>query len=172
MAPPPSTVVSPLVALIIRILTFVSLLISVVIIATTSATVDLSVDLGLATTAKLHFNDFYAYRYMLATGVLGIAYTLVQTAFTIYFVSTGNRFGGDGLALLDFYGDKVVSYILATGAGAGFGLTVDTKRGEDNSDINSFFNRASAAASLLLIGFLFSAVSSIFSSLSLPKKTL
>ncbi|KAH6806307.1 hypothetical protein C2S53_012467 [Perilla frutescens var. hirtella] len=159
MAPPPSTpAVSPLVSLIIRVLTFVSLLISVIVIATNNSYVG---------DTKFKFDDFYAYRYMLATGVIGIAYTLLQTAFTIFFVSTGNRIGGDGLAFVDFYGDKALSYLLATGAAAGFGLTVDLNRGGSNG----FLNKANAAASLLFLGFIFSAISSIFSSLSLPKRS-
>ncbi|PIN12349.1 hypothetical protein CDL12_15049 [Handroanthus impetiginosus] len=107
---------------------------------------------------------------MLATGVIGMAYTLLQTAFTMFYVTTGNRFGGDGLAFLEFYGDKVFSYMLATGVGAGFGLTMYLKQNDDSVD--SFLNKANSAATLLLIGFIFSAVSSFFSSLSLPKKAI
>ncbi|KAK6145340.1 hypothetical protein DH2020_022160 [Rehmannia glutinosa] len=166
MAPPPSTAVSPVVALIVRVLTFICLIISVIVIATNTATSIVGVD-----QVNIKFNDFYAYRYMLATGVIGMAYTLVQTAFTIFFVTTGNRLGGDGLALIDFYGDKALSYMLATGAAAAFGLTVDLNRLPGNdSDTQDFLNKANAAASLLFIGFIFSAISSIFSSLSLPKR--
>ncbi|KAI3470717.1 hypothetical protein Pfo_027380 [Paulownia fortunei] len=167
MAPPPSTAVSPVVALIVRVLTFIALLVSVIVIATNTATTSTGI-----VEVKITFNDFYAYRYMLATGVIGIAYTLLQAAFTIFYVSTGNRLGGDGLTLVDFYGDKALSYMLATGAAAGFGLTVDLNRAPGNdSATDRFLNKANAAASLLFIGFIFSAVSSIFSSLSLPKRT-
>lgn len=65
---------------------------------------------------------------------------------------------------------QALSYMLATGAAAGFGLTVDLNRVGVDSDANDFLNKANAAAGLLLGGFIFSAVSSIFSSLSLPKK--
>ncbi|KAG8390877.1 hypothetical protein BUALT_Bualt01G0129300 [Buddleja alternifolia] len=170
MAPPPSTAVSPVVALIVRLLTFISLLISVIIIATNTVTVTATSTVGFVQ-VRIRFSDFYAYRYMLAAGVIGIAYTVLQTAFTIFYVSTGNRLGGDGFTLVDFYGDKVLSYILATGAAAGFGLTVDSNRGPGNdSDTEAFLNKANAAASLLFIGFIFSAISSVFSSLSLSKR--
>ncbi|KAK4480685.1 hypothetical protein RD792_013763 [Penstemon davidsonii] len=100
-----------------------------------------------------------------------MAYTILQIAFTIFYVSSGNRFGGDALTLFDFYGDKVLSYLLATGAAACFGLTVDLNRDPGNdSEAQGFLNKANAAASLLFIGFIFSAVSSVFSSLSLPKR--
>ncbi|KAK4489293.1 hypothetical protein RD792_005097 [Penstemon davidsonii] len=158
MAPPPSMAVSPLVALIVRIVTFGGLLISVIVLATTTG-----------------FNESYAYRYMLASGVIGMAYTILQTALTLFYLSTGNRLGGDGFAFLDFFGDKVISYMLATGAAAGFGLSVDLARllqaqGNFNSTAESFLQKANVSASLLFMGFLFSAISSVFSSLSLPKR--
>lgn len=63
---------------------------------------------------------------------------------------------------------QVISYVLATGVGAAFGATIDLK--EASSGANKFFNKGSAAASLLLLAFLFTAASSVFSSLALPKK--
>lgn len=66
---------------------------------------------------------------------------------------------------------QVISYLLATGAAAGFGLTVDLNVG-NVSETDGFLNKANAAASILLIGFVFSAVSSVFSAYSLPKKPL
>ncbi|XP_027115623.1 CASP-like protein 4D1 [Coffea arabica] len=157
----------PVIALVLRLLTFVFLLISLIITAIDTVTyVD---DFGLE--IKVDFSDLYAYRYMLSTTVIGITYTLLQTAFAIFQVSTGKRFGGAALCYLDFYGDKVISYMLATGAAAGFGITVDFNRlllkGTDASD---FLNKANAAAGLLIVAFLFSAISSVFSSLALPKR--
>lgn len=65
-----------------------------------------------------------------------------------------------------------MSYILATGTGAAFGATLDLKEvfSELGSNYNKFFNKGSAAASFILFAFLFTAVSSVFSSLALPKK--
>ncbi|KAL3523805.1 hypothetical protein ACH5RR_016639 [Cinchona calisaya] len=157
------------IALVVRLLTFVFLLISLIIITTDTVTYDDG--FGLELEAK--FNDFYAYRYMLSSIVIGFTYTLVQIAFTIFQVSTGNRVGGDtNMAMfhLDFYGDKVISYMLATGAAAGFGLTVDLNRFARNDLDTDFLDKAIAASSLLLVGFLFSAVSSVVSSLALRKK--
>ncbi|KAL7147971.1 hypothetical protein ABFS83_06G146900 [Erythranthe nasuta] len=166
MAPPPSTAVSPVVALIIRVITLISLVICLIIISTNSATTYTDF---LA--IKVKSTDFYAYRYMLASAVIGLAYTLLQTAFAIFHATTGNRLGGDGFALVDFFGDKALSYILATGAAAGFGLAVDLKRIGIASDAeHNFLNKGNAAAGVLFIGFIFSAVSSVFSSFSLPKR--
>ncbi|CAK9181489.1 unnamed protein product [Ilex paraguariensis] len=163
MAPPPSTVVSPVVVLMVRLLTFICLLISMIILTTNTENVALQFG-----EVKIRFNDVYAYRYMLATIVIGFAYTLLQTAFTIFQVSTGNRLAGGCLYQFDFYGDKVISYMLATGSAAGFGATIDLRSGL--LGFGSFFNKANAAASILLIGFFFSAVSSVFSALALPKR--
>nr|GMC96013.1 CASP-like protein PIMP1 [Ipomoea batatas] len=167
MAPPPSTAISPVVVLAVRILTFVCLLISLILITTNNVTLSSSdYDGGL----KIKFNDLYAYRYLVSTVVLGIAYTLLQTAFSIFQVSTGNRIGGEGFCLFDFYGDKVVSYLLATGAAASFGMTVELKRNDPGKDMDKFLNMGNAAASLCFIGFLFAAASSVFSSYALPKR--
>ncbi|XP_073129201.1 CASP-like protein PIMP1 [Henckelia pumila] len=163
MAPPPSTpAVPPVVALAVRVITFILVLISVIVMATNKIT------------SAANFSDFYAYRYMLAAGVIGMAYTLLQAALTVLYVTTGNKIGGDGLSIVDFFGDKLVSYLLATGAAACFGLTVDLKRitdqGGNDSDTDNFLNKANASAAVLFIGFIFSAVSSIISCLSLPKR--
>ncbi|KAL8102987.1 CASP-like protein PIMP1 [Apium graveolens] len=168
MAPPPPTpVVAPLIKLVVRVLTFICLLISLIILTTNTASVFINFN-----EFKLRFQDVKAYRYMLATIVIGIAYTLLQTAFTIYEATRENRIGGSSFLLFDFYGDKFISLLLATGTGAGFGVTVDLKDqfGDVTSSFDKFFNKGYAVSSMLLIAVLFTAVSSIFSSLSLPKR--
>ena len=67
---------------------------------------------------------------------------------------------------------QFISLLLATGTGAGFGVTVDLKDqyGAITSGYDKFFDKGYAVSSMLLIAVLFSAVSSIFSSLSLPKR--
>uniref|UniRef100_M1CNK4 CASP-like protein n=1 Tax=Solanum tuberosum TaxID=4113 RepID=M1CNK4_SOLTU len=98
---PPTTIVPPFVSLIVRVVTLIFLLISLIVIATNSYTTSVSfIDI------KTKSTDFYAYRYLISSVVIGMAYTLLQTAFSIFFVTTGNRLGGEGLCLLDFYGDK------------------------------------------------------------------
>ncbi|CAI9116091.1 OLC1v1017157C1 [Oldenlandia corymbosa var. corymbosa] len=168
MAPPPSTAVPPLVGLLVRIVTLVCLLVSIVVLVTTSYT-----DTTGDEVSKLKFSDFYAYRYLLSASVVGLAYSFLQTALTVLLVTTGNRIGADSMLLFDFYADKVISYVVATGAAAGFGLSVDLKRllnAVDTSELNTFLHKAEAAASLCLLAFVLTALSSIFSSLSLPKR--
>ncbi|XP_009761561.1 CASP-like protein PIMP1 [Nicotiana tabacum] len=166
MAPPPTTTIPPFVGLIVRVLTFICLLISLILIATNTKTIPTNIG-----DVKIKFSDFYAYRYLIATVVIGMAYTLLQTAFSIFLVTTGNRLGGEGFCLFDFYGDKFISYFLATGAAASFGMTQDLKQLQNGDDtLNKFLGIADAAASLCLLGFIFAAVSSVFSSYALPKR--
>ncbi|CAL9008026.1 unnamed protein product [Prunus brigantina] len=156
-----ATASSRIASLILRILTFILLLISLIVLATN--TIGSSDD-----DSKVRFTDFYAYRYMLATIVIGIAYTLLQLVLTIFNIVRS----GDSMPFLDFFGDKFISYVLATGAAAGFGLTVDLKRLMDASEVDTlnFDDKAFASASLLLLAFVTTAILSIISAYTLPKR--
>nr|GLL20758.1 CASP-like protein PIMP1 [Ipomoea trifida] len=184
-----SPVVSPLINLVVRVFTIIFILASLIVLATDNITYGLGFyDNG---GYQIKSTDIYAYRYMISVMVIGLVWILIQCVFTILHFSSGNPIGGNAFAYMEFYGDKVISYLLGTGAAAGFGLTVDAKRHggfgltidakrsildsyeNDYSTLypfeNDFFNKANAAASLLLIAFLLSAISSVFSSYNLPK---
>ncbi|XP_061338375.1 CASP-like protein 4D1 [Gastrolobium bilobum] len=165
---PSSSTVSRTVLLLLRVLTFVFLLIALILIAINKQTEDTS---DGPTEAK--FNDIHAYRYMISTIVIGFAYNLLQMALSIFSVVSGNRvLSGDGGYLFDFFGDKIISYLLLSGSAAGFGASEDLHTLFKSIDLpfNSFFEKANASASLLLIGFLFTAIASTFTSFALPKK--
>ncbi|KAL9421904.1 hypothetical protein AB3S75_034222 [Citrus x aurantiifolia] len=174
MAPPPPYMSCRIAALFLRVLTFVCLLVSLILLTTNK----IEEDIDFETIFKVRFNDIYGYRYLLATTVLGMAYTLLQIAFTritLYSISTGNRIiSGDGSVTFDFYGDKVTSYLLATGSAAAFAVTKELKRSERiegvEDSIDKFLNKGYACASLVLIGFVCTAMLSAFSFNSLPKK--
>ncbi|XP_031108500.1 CASP-like protein PIMP1 [Ipomoea triloba] len=184
-----SPVVSPLINLVVRVFTIIFILASLIVLATDNITYGLGFyDYG---GYQIKSTDIYAYRYMISVMVIGLVWILIQCVFTILHFSSGNPIGGNAFAYIEFYGDKVISYLLGTGAAAGFGLTVDAKRyggfgltvdakrsildsyenysSSLDSFENDFFNKANAAASLLLIAFLLSAISSVFSSYNLPK---
>ncbi|XP_028793248.1 CASP-like protein 4D1 [Neltuma alba] len=151
--------------LLLRVLTSVFLLIALILIAVTTQTV---------AAVKFKFTDFHSFRYMLAIIVIGLAYSLVQTSFSIFGLVSGSDalFKGDIAYIFNFYADKIISYLLATGAAAGFGASQDVHRIFDdtlNLNLNDFFAKANASASLLLIAFICSAVASIYSSYELPK---
>ncbi|KAM7271118.1 hypothetical protein ACFE04_030332 [Oxalis oulophora] len=121
---------------------------------------------GEAGYVRVEFHDVYSYRYMMATIVFGMLYALLQMVFKFYSFNTRKSIiAGDGGLLFDFYGDKVITYFMATGAAAGFGATKDLQ----GSDSSSFYDKGYASASLLLLAFFCSAIISIFSSYALPR---
>ncbi|XP_010534670.1 PREDICTED: CASP-like protein 4D2 [Tarenaya hassleriana] len=171
MAPPPTGSPSPsktaVLVLLLRLLTAAFLVVSVIVLGTNSGTFEIS---GLA--AKVRFKDVYAYRYMLSAGVIGLVYSVIQLFFSISQFATGkiNPINFQ----LDFYGDKIMSYFLATGSAAGFGVTKDLKAAllafvtfDSTDPVDKFFGKAYASASLLLLAFVCLAVLSVFSSFAL-----
>ncbi|KAJ6325258.1 hypothetical protein OIU76_012357 [Salix suchowensis] len=166
MAPPPPSMAPRMTALILRVLTFAFLVASLAILTTNTSTLEIGDEVF-----KIRFKDVYSYRYMLAAIVFGIAYTVLQVAFTLnHIVKRNAQTSSDGNPVFDFYGDKVVSYILATGAAAAIGATKDMKPLLTALGVNSFLNKGYASASLLLLGFVCTAMLSVLSSYALPKK--
>ncbi|KAJ0083055.1 hypothetical protein Patl1_11761 [Pistacia atlantica] len=58
---------------------------------------------------KISFKDFIAYRYVIATGIIGFLYTLVQIPFAVYHAAKGKRLIRNRcLPEFDFFGYKVI----------------------------------------------------------------
>ncbi|XP_068661239.1 CASP-like protein 4D1 [Aristolochia californica] len=166
--------------LLLRLLTFLFLFVSVIVLVTDSVTFTLNLK-----TAKVHFNDVYAYRYLLSAAVIGCSYTLLQIPFAVYFFSMGKRMGGnEGLLHFDLFADKVITLLLASGVGAGFGATVDFKKildsvvdlledygqfstAESFSKLDKFLDVIHVSTGFLLIGCACMTVLSVISSYSL-----
>ncbi|XP_051116480.1 CASP-like protein PIMP1 [Andrographis paniculata] len=171
MAPPPAPattqVVSPVTSLVVRILTIICLFVSLVVLFTAS---------GYASNryyyVKVTFKNVNAFRYLCSALVIGLVYTLAQTGLAVYQIITGSNFGGDTLIYFEFYGDKALSYLLATGGAAGLGMTQDVEGITDRLGLDRFINKANASIALCLLGFAFSILSSIFSSFNLPKMSV
>uniref|UniRef100_A0A7N0U4X2 CASP-like protein n=1 Tax=Kalanchoe fedtschenkoi TaxID=63787 RepID=A0A7N0U4X2_KALFE len=128
---------------------------------------------------RVSFKDLYAYRYVVASGVVGFTYTLLQLPFAVFYVATGNRMIQNGLLPeFDFYGDKVMSWFLATAVGAGFAVTYELKKllggfldsigasDEEKSKLDEFLNRGYISTCVLAVGFLCLATLSVISSLN------
>ncbi|CAI9754045.1 unnamed protein product [Fraxinus pennsylvanica] len=114
--------------------------------------------------SKTNFTDLIAYRYVVAAAGIGFVYTLIQIPFAIYNVVKEKRLIRNGwLQVFDFYGDKVVAFLLATGVGVGFGVSFELKRG--SGDSKKFLNRGNISTGLLFVGFVYMAFLSIFSSI-------
>ncbi|XP_059658331.1 CASP-like protein 4D1 [Cornus florida] len=173
----------PLATLVARAVTIASLAVSVALMKMNSAACTINSKKFI-----ISYSEFNAYKFMLFTNFVGFAYTLLQIPFAVYYLTTGKRLSNHyRLLQFDFYGDKVISFLLAVGVGAVFGATSDLKKALNNSrnfeffDINSdlsdyyskfddLYNMAYISAGFLLIGFLSSALSSIISSHALTKK--
>ncbi|KAI4384480.1 hypothetical protein MLD38_002630 [Melastoma candidum] len=163
-------VASRVATVLVRATVLVSLVLSMAILTTDTTTIQV----GINFLVEVKFLDVYSYRYMLGTTVIGAAYMLLQIANTIYRIYKSNQSDSSDRGLLfDFFGDKMVSYFLATGMAAGFGATKDLKATFEGSgsNVDKFFDRGYAAASLLLFSFISTALLSIISSFSLPKNT-
>lgn len=67
---------------------------------------------------------------------------------------------------------QFISYMLATGSAAGFGVTLDMKQLFDSAGMHfgDFYSKAYASCSLLLLAFLCAAISSIMAAYALPKR--
>ncbi|KAJ0037405.1 hypothetical protein Pint_22516 [Pistacia integerrima] len=78
---------------------------------------------------KISFKDAIAYRYVIATGIIGFLYSLGQIPFALYHASKGKRLIRNRcLPEFYFFGDKIIAFLLATGAGAGFAVTFELKK--------------------------------------------
>ncbi|KAK1416313.1 hypothetical protein QVD17_32102 [Tagetes erecta] len=181
-----------IVSFIVRVTTWLCLLVSLIVLASNTSNIE-----GLYKSIKIGFNNIYAYRYMMSTIVIGLAYTCVQVGFEIYQLATSKSLTTrNWLSTTVFYGDKLLLSLLATGVGAAFGATLDLKKNIDNWDdllelvgldeflvpyglppfsqirskVDNFYNMAYVSAGFLLIAFLCSVASSIISSFALQKK--
>nr|POF19060.1 casp-like protein 4d1 [Quercus suber] len=104
---------------------------------------------------------------MFGISVIGIGHTLLQT---IAFVTFRIVMENDKGVLFEFYGDKVISYLLATGAAAGIGVSIDMMYYNDGYYNARYFDVGLVSAGCLLFAFVFTASLSIMSSYALQKK--
>uniref|UniRef100_A0A7N0UCL6 CASP-like protein n=1 Tax=Kalanchoe fedtschenkoi TaxID=63787 RepID=A0A7N0UCL6_KALFE len=153
--------------LVLRALTIALTFIALLVLTTNTLTVIYLGDYGTLTPMKVKFNDVISYRYMLFTILLGLLYSLLQTALTAFHLSSGKRISNI-LVYLDFFGDIVLLYALATGAAAGFAISIDL--GEHLKDYEKFLAKGNASASMLLLGSICSVVSLVFSSFGLEQR--
>ncbi|XP_057436443.1 CASP-like protein 4D1 [Lotus japonicus] len=153
---------------LLRVLTFIFLLIALIVTATNKLT-----QVTINGPREVKFKDFGGYRYMVSTTAVGFVYNLLQMTLSICTLVSGNRPFGNVSYIFDFFGDKIISYLLLSGSAAGFSYFGDLNTAlikSTQNPFNSFVKKAIASASLVLIGFLCTAITSIFSSFALPKK--
>ncbi|XP_062182128.1 CASP-like protein 4D1 [Phragmites australis] len=134
-------------ALLLRVLTLLLLIASLIIIATDKI---YSPFTDVEDPPNMTFRDFYAYRYVLSVAVIGCAYTLLVIPFAAIHVSQGKRIGHSRATSFLIFTDVVCAVLIATGAAAGLGLTVEFQRYPQNHDFKNFLNLVDASCGLLL----------------------
>ncbi|XP_040998226.1 CASP-like protein 4D1 [Juglans microcarpa x Juglans regia] len=145
-------------SLILRILTLASIIASIVLLVTDKAILE-GVQFG-------SFKDLITYRYVLSIASISGAYTVLQLPFAVYYTSTGKRLIHNGyLPEFDFFGDKMISLLLATAVGAGFAVSIEIKRIPGNA-FKNFYTRGNVATGVLLIGTVCMVLVSVLSSIN------
>ncbi|KAJ8771910.1 hypothetical protein K2173_027087 [Erythroxylum novogranatense] len=136
--------------------------------------------------SKLTFKYVTAYRYEFFTAFVGALYSLMQIPFATYHAYRAERMINNRLqAELDFYGDQVITLVLATGVTAGFTYSIEFKyfinalydnAGIEDENVlgsrssyNTFLNGGLVATIPLFIGFIAMAILSVLSSLNRGK---
>ncbi|XP_023903356.1 CASP-like protein 4D1 [Quercus suber] len=133
----------------LKVFNFVLLLISLIILTTDTATAHIEILISTVT-FKVHFNKIYAYRYMLATNVIGFAYTLLQIVFSF------------GMAAFN-----LISMVIR------IWITKDLRATIDGMCLvidKSIYEKAYGSTSLFLLSFVCTAILSVISSYALPRK--
>ncbi|XP_020209376.2 CASP-like protein 4D1 [Cajanus cajan] len=130
---------------------------------------------------KLSFRDFNSYWYELVVAAIGGAYCIVQLPFAIYYAVHQKRLIRNGsLPDFDFFGDKVICVLLATGVGVGFAVSLEFKMFFDGifdsvgtakndatrSAYDKFFDRVIVASAILLVACLSMIIVSVISSIN------
>ncbi|KAM7471050.1 hypothetical protein LguiA_009233 [Lonicera macranthoides] len=158
--------------LVWRILALLCLVASIAVMATNNFTLDDG--------TKTKFTDIITYRYVIATASVACLYILIQMPFIIYYLCIGKRMiRNECLPEFDFYGDKFISFLLATGAGAGFFVTYEFLKVinvsfdalvalgvEGLNETKTFLHRGYISTGLLFLGFICMAVCSVLSSIA------
>ncbi|CAD6256784.1 unnamed protein product [Miscanthus lutarioriparius] len=136
-------------SLLLRVLTLLLLVASIVILVTNKIYAPFR---NVVDPPNITFRDFYAYRYVLSAAVIGGAYTLLVLPFAAIHVAQERRIGRDrrAIALLIFT-DVVFAVLIATGAAAGLGLTVESQRFPQGPDFANFFKLVDVSCGLMLV---------------------
>ncbi|CAL5057602.1 unnamed protein product [Urochloa decumbens] len=127
-------------------------------------------------TKRKYADDFYkleSYSYTVAAAAIGMAGCALQVPVAVYLLCKSKRTTPSTLVLdVSMHLDVVVTVMLATGVGAGFGATVDALRyvrhsklpdDETKQDFIRYYNKAFYPAVLLLAGMVLSMAATVVS---------
>ncbi|KAL3531630.1 hypothetical protein ACH5RR_005151 [Cinchona calisaya] len=116
-----------------------------------------------------NFDQYEEYRYVLAIAILSTLYTGLQVFRHVHELSTGREVFSSrrNSALLDFFGDQVIAYLLISAASAAVPLTNSLREGADNI----FTDSSASAISMEFLAFFSLAVSALISGYKLANET-
>ncbi|GKC68182.1 CASP-like protein 4B1 [Tanacetum coccineum] len=107
-----------------------------------------------------NFQEYEEYRYALAIAILSTLYTGLQSWRQIHEMSTGKEIiSGQNLALIDFFGDQLIAYLLLSAASAAVPMTNRMREGADNI----FTDSSAACISMEFFAFFILALSAMLS---------
>ncbi|KAL2344183.1 hypothetical protein Fmac_005468 [Flemingia macrophylla] len=129
---------------------------------------------------KLRFRDFKSYWYEMVVAAVAGAYFIVQLPCSIYYAVHQKRLIRNGLPDFDFFGDKVICVLLASGVGVGFAVSLEFKTFFDSmydsvgvlkkdptrSTVGRFFVRGILASAILLVACVSMIIVSVISSIN------
>ncbi|CAL0306263.1 unnamed protein product [Lupinus luteus] len=114
------------------------------------------------------FDKYEEYRYLLAVAILSSLYTGGQVYRQVQELSIGkNLLQPRTAALIDFFGDQIVAYLLISSSSSAIPITNKMREGADNI----FTDTSSAAISLSIFAFLCLAISALISGYKLSTQT-
>ncbi|RCV06917.1 hypothetical protein SETIT_1G202200v2 [Setaria italica] len=142
------------------------------------AVLAMTVQLTLANhTRRSYEDDFYklqSYSYTVAAAVIGMAGSALQVPVAVYLLCRSKRMTPSALVLdASMYADVVVTVLLASGVGAGFGATIDALRyvrhvtwwdgDATKQDLIRYYDKAFLPVVFLLVGMVLSMAATVVS---------
>ncbi|KAL6955251.1 hypothetical protein U1Q18_005606 [Sarracenia purpurea var. burkii] len=114
------------------------------------------------------FNNYEEYRYVVAIAIISTLYTGGQALRQAREFSTGKQLLSErNLALVDFFGDQIVAYLLISAASSAVPLTNRMREGADNI----FTDSSTAAISMEFLAFFALAFSAMISGYKLSNRS-
>ncbi|KAL4572432.1 hypothetical protein LXL04_019209 [Taraxacum kok-saghyz] len=115
-----------------------------------------------------NFDEYEEYRYALAIAILSTLYTGLQSWRQIYEMSSGKEIiAARNLALIDFFGDQIIAYLLISAASSAVPMTNRMREGADNI----FTDSSAACISMEFLAFFVLGLSAMLSGYKLAQKT-
>ncbi|XP_009610514.1 CASP-like protein 4D1 [Nicotiana tomentosiformis] len=160
----------PLFTLLARVITLAACVISLIVLQNNEITWMYNGMEG----GKFNYEGYSSYRYMFGVLVAGIIYTIWHIPFAAYYLVAKKRLvDHQGFRMFEFFGDKIILAVLATGAGAALGATVELSKAHFpdyySKQMHNFLSVMYAPSALLVAAFVSSGISSVLSSLNLHK---